>query len=753
MSGKSPPPPLLPPLPPPRAPGPLQVIPLGPPPVPPSHRYSTRRLRPLLPSDVATPSSSTTRAPLPPPPRRRAVLAACIACRKRKSKCSGGRPKCVECTRRETDCAYDTGGDETPGRALKRRFADLENQASVFENIYRILRTRPQPEADAVLNRIRAGEDPETILRHVQHGDLLLQLSVIPESRYRYEFPFMITLPLRLQTPTNNYLSSLIYEWDRQSPPEDPQEDGLEPLNSMVSADQASNAGLHGPYLRPYHAAEVIDPLIDSAEPAEWTMVSSDNALMRTLLRAYFLHEHHWYTILHKDCFLADMSSGRSRFCSSLLVNALLAMACFCHRALPKRAEFWNPHTLGYQFHAEAKRLWESEQNRNRLTTVQAAILLNLVYSLNGADRLGQIYTSQAIAISKELGLFEKPADWESMSPKVRIVRTITAWGLYGYECEYVYHFLREPLLEMPPDLELPDVDNHPEWYSEVWLKYPLQQTLYPMHFGHSFKALCEFRAIMKDVSVGYYFGRPAPRPMPSLEIIVKLYSRLGAWYNKLPEPLTARKIVFPGQMKLHMHYCHVVANMFQPLVEPPLGSRGANRTISSAQEVLLDAQIHYETVLRLYYLRHGFEGMDSFLLLLLSTIAFKSIQEIKLSKNGDDHQGSNDLSHLNTLRSTLILCAKGLYDQGRSWFLPQSIFRLVRDAMLDAEANLLQQFANIPDEVKENEDNRLRHIQSHWPVNIVDIRMSNPEEQQLTNLLRAYADLNLETASDYADD
>lgn len=96
---------------------------------------------------------------------------------------------------------------------------------------------------------------------------------------------------------------------------------------------------------------------------------------MRDLLHLYLLHEYHWLTCFPKDHFLDDMLSESERFCSSLLVNAVLAQACVsiplyyshylfqdsdaygqhCHLAIRDRAEHWNPHSLGYRFLAEAK--------------------------------------------------------------------------------------------------------------------------------------------------------------------------------------------------------------------------------------------------------------------------------------------------------------------------------------------------------------------------------------------------------------
>lgn len=246
------------------------------------------------------------------------------------SQCTAERPRCNECTRRNSDCEYDAGGDETPGKALKRRFVDLEDKVNIYEQVYAILRSRPQHEANSVFKRIRTGDDPQSILRHVEHGDLLLQLRVVPESRYRYEFPFMSPLPARLQTQDNPYLGSLIYEWEVErprSPVRSPKRRGKQLETNRSGSEEFTTPG-PGPYVKPFHAAEVHDPLIDSAEPSKWTDVTTDNTLLRSLLRSYFLHEYQWFSAFQKEYFLSDMIADLRQFCSPLLVNAVLALAC-----------------------------------------------------------------------------------------------------------------------------------------------------------------------------------------------------------------------------------------------------------------------------------------------------------------------------------------------------------------------------------------------------------------------------------------
>ena len=225
---------------------------------------------------------------------------------------------CATCSARCTNCEYRTSSTETHSQALKRKFGELQNDQNAYEELVDILRSRPEPEAFSILGRIRSGADIQTILRHVKDGDLLLQLSLIPETRYRYEFPYIADMPAFLGVPNNPYLASLIYE----------------NTFTLITAKQTpvdsrdGTAEYRDVYLTPYHAAKIIDHQLNAATVSKWTAVLADDVMLRRLLESYFMFEFPSLPFFHKDSFLEDMVAGRRRFCSSLLVNAVLAGAC-----------------------------------------------------------------------------------------------------------------------------------------------------------------------------------------------------------------------------------------------------------------------------------------------------------------------------------------------------------------------------------------------------------------------------------------
>ena len=208
---------------------------------------------------------------------------------------------------------------------MKRKYDEIQEQirelrasrlTTAAERVIQALQTRSDDDATAILQRLRAGTDVESILRLLEGGDLLLQLQVVPETRYRFTFPFRSELPVPLQSPDNPYLRATLYQAVYQPP------GPCEPSQSS-GHDQ-----VHPQYLKPYSAATIVDPRLDLVKPSTWTQVSTNDDLMRTLLRDYFQYEYPFLVFFHKDLFLADMVSGKTRYCSSLLVNVVLAHAC-----------------------------------------------------------------------------------------------------------------------------------------------------------------------------------------------------------------------------------------------------------------------------------------------------------------------------------------------------------------------------------------------------------------------------------------
>ena len=161
-----------------------------------------------------------------------------------------------------------------------------------------------------------------------------------------------------------------------------------------------------------------------------WTRVTRDTTFLEHLLDMYFCWAHPFYVLFSKKLFLDDMDKRRSKYCSPLLVNALLAFACAYSDRPEAREDPSDPKTAGDHFFAEAKRLL-NENDSSNLTTVQALALMGLREASYGRDSNGFQYAGRCIRMLIELGLHLSFAASDKISPTELEARRITFWGCF----------------------------------------------------------------------------------------------------------------------------------------------------------------------------------------------------------------------------------------------------------------------------------------------------------------------------------
>jgi hypothetical protein len=143
------------------------------------------------------------------------------------------------------------------------------------------------------------------------------------------------------------------------------------------------------------------------------------------------------------------------------------------------------------------------------------------------------------------------------------------------------------------------------------------------------------------------------------------------------------------------------------------------------------------ETVLRLYYLRYSFEHTDTFLTYFLSILA-----DITIESMNSASISPNDEETLKILRATLILCVKGLYDQGQHIFVSSIICRLMQDRMTDKDMNELRRCTTWED----HQPLVPEYAEVAFPVNILKIKPDeNWKMETIENLAKKYNQLALE--------
>lgn len=138
--------------------------------------------------------------------------------------------------------------------------------------------------------------------------------------------------------------------------------------------------------------------------------------------------------LVSRECFYNDFHRMRSKYCSSLLVNAMLAMACHYSQKPEVRSDTRDPSTCGDHFFAEAKALLLDEEENPSITVAQALGIMSLREAGRGRDSSGWMYMGRAIQVALDLGLgvpVTQSGVGGPLSGSVIEVRKITIRGLY----------------------------------------------------------------------------------------------------------------------------------------------------------------------------------------------------------------------------------------------------------------------------------------------------------------------------------
>ncbi|CCF44161.1 hypothetical protein CH063_03262 [Colletotrichum higginsianum] len=112
-----------------------------------------------------------------PTPKRRNALVACESCKKRKTKCSAGRPSCSSCANRGIECRYTADPSESRAASMKRRHDEMASRNTSLHEFFSAMRSMPDEHAYEIFSRIRSGVSAEDIIHEIEVGCLLVKLS------------------------------------------------------------------------------------------------------------------------------------------------------------------------------------------------------------------------------------------------------------------------------------------------------------------------------------------------------------------------------------------------------------------------------------------------------------------------------------------------------------------------------------------------------------------------------------------------
>ncbi|KAG6007909.1 Nitrogen assimilation transcription factor nit-4 [Claviceps maximensis] len=532
--------------------------------------------------------------------KRRCVSTACIACRKRKSKCDGALPSCAACASvYSTECIYDPNSDHRRKGVYREKADSMKARNATLQILVEAILNASEDHVSSIVHRIRSCDDLDSVAQAIvghsfadddndndnDDGDG----AAPPEERSEDYSDFMAVEgekelarkmgELRFENGSVRFIggtSHLVYLGDSE-----PDSVNVDPQ----SCQQQSTSG---------------DPV------SSWTTVTDDCGLITHLINMYFNYHFTYFTVLSKKLFFRDFLQGRdsisfrnsTTYCSSLLVNSMLALGCHFTDIAGAFDTPGDARTKGDHFFAEARRLIleNDEFAKPRLATVQGLALMSVREAGCGREAKGWVYSGMSFRMAQDMGLNLEVTgmDKEYMSEEDIDARKITYWGCFVFDKCWSNYLGRLPQLPKT-SCNISRFGICPEEDMAMWspltdtgFDASLERPSYIRSAALQLASLCE---ISSDLLVFFYhpnhIGRSRGKSA-ELKNLSEIHRRLEHWRKSLPQHFEPTDDQMPNVILMHMFFHLQYIHLFRPFLKytsaaSPLPAHVSPRRICTA--------------------------------------------------------------------------------------------------------------------------------------------------------------------------
>ncbi|EXL66302.1 hypothetical protein FOPG_17518 [Fusarium oxysporum f. sp. conglutinans race 2 54008] len=401
-----------------------------------------------------------------------------------------------------------------------------------------------------------------------------------------------------------------------------------------------------------------------------WTTITNDINLVLHLLALYFCWEYPIFASLSKEHFLRDFRDARHRYCSPLLVNALLALGCRFSTNPMTRDSSEDSHFAGDHFFKESQRLFDQETDHHSLTTIQALGIMSIREASCGRDSESRYYVGQSIQLAFEMGLHHAHGEGDQDELAVQLA---TFWG--AFSLDHVYSLATGSL---PQCSCFPHLPSKPVIIKDIeatlWVPYtddgaPLRLPCEQQSNERSvYKCFCELSELVHQS----LYLMHSPGKSITARRLLNIFTEYLSWYDAIPDVLRLGHNFSPAVLFAHMYYHFAILLLFRPLIKLRIiGSQVSPRDVClEAANAIQDLLMSYS---RLYTLKRVPSFMPYFA--LTSSIMHLTImavtaprEELDTTERTDSHvskasnQGITRLAemtpcHYITEQAPRILC------------------------------------------------------------------------------------------------
>ncbi|KAI0019500.1 fungal-specific transcription factor domain-containing protein [Xylariomycetidae sp. FL0641] len=501
--------------------------------------------------------------------KRRCVSTACVACRRRKSKCDGALPSCAACASvYGTECVYDPNSDHRRKGVYKEKIDSMKARNSTLQILIEAILNADEDDVPEIVRRIRTCDSLDTVAEAILKNEIG---SGGAEEEGPFEDEYTVEMPiegerdlarkmgeLRLENGSTRFIggTSHLIHWDIRGTPNTEQESEDTNLTD-------------------------VDPV------TSWTNVTKDHDLVLHLMNMYFNWHYPYFTTLSRNLFYRDFMQGKrhiaphkTAYCSSLLVNAMLALGCHFTSVAGAFGIAGDSWTKGDHFFAEAKRLIveNDEYEKPRLATVQALALMSVREAGCGREAKGWVYSGMSFRMAQDLGLNMDVGglrhNKDDLDDKEVDARRVTFWGCFLFDKCWSNYLGRLP--QLPKNsYSVPKYDVFPDEEAEDWCPYTdtgfdegAKQPSRTRTIGLQLSKLCE---ISSDLLLFFYhpnhIGRSSGKSV-ELKKLSELHRRLEDWRKELPKELEPKEGQLPNAILVHMFFHLQYIHLFRPFLK-----------------------------------------------------------------------------------------------------------------------------------------------------------------------------------------
>ncbi|GLA93865.1 hypothetical protein AtubIFM57143_000717 [Aspergillus tubingensis] len=397
-----------------------------------------------------------------------------------------------------------------------------------------------------------------------------------------------------------------------------------------------------------------------------WTRVTQDERLISHLMTMYFTWHYPFFTTLSKDLFYRDYIRGvPSQYCSTLLVNAMLALGCHFSSWEGAREDPENSATAGDHFFKEAKRLFfENDEHANaKLCTVQALALLSVREAGCGRESKGWVYSGMSFRMAFDLGLnFDSTRlGARDLGEEEVDARRITFWGCFLFDKCWSNYLGRQPQLA-GSSISVPKVDILPNEEAELWSPYMDtgvgREHTQPSRIRAVASQIFRLCEINGDLLVFFYDPTPKEKPttkQAELKKLSDLHTRLEAWKKDLPKELRPQEGQLPQALLMHMFYQLLLIHLYRPFLKYSKVNSPLPQHVSP-RKLCTQAASAISKLLRMYKRTYGFKQICNIAVYIAHTAL--TVHLLNLPEKNAQRDVIHGLRHLEEMGESW-LCAR----------------------------------------------------------------------------------------------